>query len=360
VPAGKVLVLLKKNGSRSLPGDQIIVPRPPIRNRRHGIRKVEGEFGDVNGVLEEVYPERTRTSASAHSISSATLSTPIVVPNGKVGIVVKRFGEKLDEGQVWPIRPQSARPAPRVLQPARYNEFPIPSRTSKASRPNAGRSRHRGVATVMAGAQPKSRTAISSNGRRAGRSRTTEPEGFRYIKPLRQAHHPHSASRPSGSRLTAMTPSASRHPTASTSRWKVVDVVNHPGQARLLYVQYGSGGELVPYLDDKVILPYARSFSRLVGSQYSARDFIWATPKLKSSMNLSKLREACEKQGSRCCRPWSRHRPAGPISKNPINEREAPSSRFYLQQQMQVAKSAAPTRHADGDVIPEPEDRRGK
>ena len=32
VPAGKVMVLLKKNGSVSLPGDQIIVPRPPDSN----------------------------------------------------------------------------------------------------------------------------------------------------------------------------------------------------------------------------------------------------------------------------------------------------------------------------------------
>src|SRR3954469_3033625 len=29
VPAGKVLVLLKKNGTRSLAGDQIVVPRAP-------------------------------------------------------------------------------------------------------------------------------------------------------------------------------------------------------------------------------------------------------------------------------------------------------------------------------------------
>src|SRR5690349_15768757 len=33
VPLGKVLVLMKKDGSRSLPGDQVIIPRPPDRNR---------------------------------------------------------------------------------------------------------------------------------------------------------------------------------------------------------------------------------------------------------------------------------------------------------------------------------------
>ena len=58
--------------------------------------------------------------------------------------------------------------------------------------------------------------------------------------------------------------------------WSIV-----PDKLPLAYAQYGEGNELIQCLEDKVILPYARSFSRLVGSQYNARDFISGDTKLK-------------------------------------------------------------------------------
>jgi regulator of protease activity HflC (stomatin/prohibitin superfamily) len=120
--------------------------------------------------------------------------------------------------------------------------------------------------------------------------------------------------------------------------WSII-----PDKLSLLYVQYGSGGELIPYLDDKVILPYARSFSRLVGSQYTARDFISGDTKLKFQHEFeSKLREACEKQGIEVLQALVRDIVPPDDIKNPINEREVAKQQILtLQQQMQVAKSAA-------------------
>src|SRR5436305_12575452 len=60
VRPGEVLVLLKKDGSRSLPGDQIIIPRPPDpKVDQAGFDKWEQQYADCNGILEQVYPEGT-------------------------------------------------------------------------------------------------------------------------------------------------------------------------------------------------------------------------------------------------------------------------------------------------------------
>jgi hypothetical protein len=57
VGPGQVLVLLKKDGSRSLPADQIIIPRPPDRaTDAAGYEAWEKQYGDCNGILEQVYP----------------------------------------------------------------------------------------------------------------------------------------------------------------------------------------------------------------------------------------------------------------------------------------------------------------
>src|SRR5437867_7222614 len=120
--------------------------------------------------------------------------------------------------------------------------------------------------------------------------------------------------------------------------WSVI-----PDKLPLLYVQYGMGGELLPILDERVILPYSRSFCRLVGSQYTARDFISGDTKLKFQKEFEdKLREACEKQGIEVLQALVRDIVPPDEIKNPINEREIAKQQIRsLEQQIQVAKSQA-------------------
>src|SRR5205085_2556960 len=51
VGPNEVLVLLKKDGSRSLEGDQIIIPRPPDRRDTVAYTTWERTYRDVNGIL---------------------------------------------------------------------------------------------------------------------------------------------------------------------------------------------------------------------------------------------------------------------------------------------------------------------
>jgi len=67
VDPNHVLVLLKKNGSKTLPGDNIIIPKPPDTTDPNYAAKYkawEDQYGDCNGILEQVLPEGTYFSFS--------------------------------------------------------------------------------------------------------------------------------------------------------------------------------------------------------------------------------------------------------------------------------------------------------
>jgi regulator of protease activity HflC (stomatin/prohibitin superfamily) len=345
VPAGKVMVLLKKNGSQSLPGDQIIVPRPPDEKAdASGYEKWDAQYGDANGILEQVYPEGTYFGFSPFDYERYVVDAT-VVPNGKVGIVFKKFGDKLDPGQILADPDRNQRGAlARVLQPARYNEFSNPyAYEVKYVDPVQVDPGHRGVVTIMAGALPKNPNQYLVTDGEQGVQTTTEPEGFRYVNPFVKRITPISIT---SQRFEMAGSDAIQFPSSDSFDIKMEGFVEWsviPDKLPLLYVEYGSGGELIPYLDDKVILPYARSFSRLVGSQYSARDFISGDTKLKFQHEFeSKLREACEKQGIEVLQALVRDIVPPDNIKNPINDREVAKQQILsLQEQIQVAKSSA-------------------
>src|SRR5437867_3930203 len=120
--------------------------------------------------------------------------------------------------------------------------------------------------------------------------------------------------------------------------WSVI-----PDKLPLLYVQYGMGGELLPILDEKVILPYARSFCRLVGSQYTARDFITGDTKLKFQQEFERLlREKCKEQGIEVRQALVRDIEPPQAIKDPINDREIAKEQIkQYEQQILVAKTQA-------------------
>src|SRR6185312_5978024 len=103
-------------------------------------------------------------------------------------------------------------------------------------------------------------------------------------------------------------------------------------------VQYGYGGDLVPYLEETVILPYSRSFCRLIGSRFTAREFISGDTKLKFQAEFeAKLREECRGQGIEILQALVRDIVPPNEIKEPINEREIARQQIKtLEQQMIV------------------------
>jgi regulator of protease activity HflC (stomatin/prohibitin superfamily) len=109
----------------------------------------------------------------------------------------------------------------------------------------------------------------------------------------------------------------------------------------LTYAQYGEGTELLNLLQERVILPYSRSFSRLVGSRFTARDFISGETKIEFQKEFeARLRQVCSEQGIVVLQALVRDIIPPDEIKIPINEREIAKQQIRsLEQQIQVARS---------------------
>lgn len=348
VDPSEVLVLLKKHGSKSLPGDEVIIPRAPdpVKNAE-AYQAWAAKYGDCNGIMEQTFPAGTyfKFSPFDYEREIIDVTTSASVPNDKVGIVIKKFGQKLDPGQVLadPSRDQRG-PLPNYVGPGRHDAYANPyAYEIKQIDPVSIDPGHRGVVTLMASRPSKNPNRYLIDEGERGVQPVTEPEGFLYINPFEKRVTPISIR---SHRFEMSGDEAIKFPSSDSFEIKVDGFVEWsiiPNKLPLVYSQYGEGNELIPLLQEKVILPYARSFSRLVGSQYNARDFISGDTKLKFQQEFeNKLREACGKQGIEVLQALVRDIEPPAAIKNPINEREVAKQQvFSLDQQITVAKSQA-------------------
>jgi regulator of protease activity HflC (stomatin/prohibitin superfamily) len=341
----QVLVLLRKDGSRSLPADQVIVPRPPPPGDP-AYAQWEKQYGDCNGILEEVHGTGVYFAFSPWDYERILIDIGNAnVPSDKLGIIIKKFGTPLDPGQVIadPTRDQRG-PLSGTLPPGKYYQYANPyAYEIKLVDPIQVNPGYRGVVTNMAAHPSKHPDEYLVGDAEQGVQQHTEPEGFRYINPFEKRITPVNIR---SQRFEMTGNEAIRFPSSDSFdirmegfvEWSVI-----PGKLPLIYTQYAEGNELLPFLEEKVILPYARSFCRVVGSQYSARDFISGDTKLKFQAEFEvRLRDACEKQGIEILQALVRDIVPPDDIKNPINDREIAKQQIItLEQQIQVAKSQA-------------------
>ncbi len=343
----EVLVLMKKDGHRSLGGDQIIIPRPPDRDKDPAAYDAwEKEYGDCNGILEQVYLPGTYFQFSPFDYEREVIGldkSNAAIPANKLGVVIRKFGAKLDEGQILADESRGQRgPLPRKFSPGKYYEFANPfAYEVKWVDPIQIEPGHRGVVSLMTGKKPANpNDFLVADGER-GVQRETEPEGFVYANPFEKRIRPINIQ----SQRFEMTGDDEIHFPSNDSfdikldgfvEWKI-----DPEKLPLIYVQYAEGGELIEYVETKVILPYARSLCRIVGSQYNARDFISGDTKLKFQQQFeSQLREECAGQGLIISQALVRDIVPPNEIKSLINEREIAKQQIKaLEQQIVVAKS---------------------
>jgi regulator of protease activity HflC (stomatin/prohibitin superfamily) len=356
VDPNHVLVLLKKSGSKTLPGDNIIIPRPPDAGDPDYAAKYkiwQDTYGDCNGILEQVLPEGTYFSFSPFDYEREVISIEesAIVPAGKVGVVIKKFGQKLDsdpQGRITQVLADPARdqrgPLPILLRPGRYNQYANPyAYEIKQVDPIQIDPGYRGVTTIVAGKMPKDPNQYLVEPGEQGVQRLTEPEGFRYINPFQERVRPISTV---SQRFEMNGGDAIHFPSADSFDIQLEGFVEwtiNPEKLPLVYVQYANGGELIPFLEQAVILPYARSFCRLAGSQYDARDFISGDTKLKFQQEFEKeLRSACASQGIEVKQALVRNIIPPDAIKQPINDREIAREQIIkYNEQIKVAQSQA-------------------
>jgi regulator of protease activity HflC (stomatin/prohibitin superfamily) len=340
VDADEVLVLMRKDGGRSLPSDQVIIPDP--NGFPGGAQAWKKQYGDANGILEQVYLTGTYFGFSPFDYERLTFPL-IEVPPGKVGIVIRKFGAPLGSGQVLAGASQRG-PLPGFRQPGKYPEFSNPfAYEVKLVDPISIDPGYRGVVTLMAGKPPAKPNEYLVQPGEQGIQQDTEPEGFRYVNPYERRITPISMK---SQRFEMAGDDAITFPSSDSFditmegfvEWSII-----PEKLPLIYTQYAEGGELVDFLEAKVILPYSRSFSRLVGSRFLAREFISGDTKLRFQREFAeKLTLACRDQGIRVHQALVRDiMPPGAI-KDPINEREVARQQIKtLEERIKVAKSQA-------------------
>jgi regulator of protease activity HflC (stomatin/prohibitin superfamily) len=361
VPQNHVMVLIKKDGSRSLSGDNIIIPRPPDANDPQYVQKFadwQKQYGDCNGILEQVYPEGTYFNFSPidYEREVIDISDTAIVPTNKVGIVIKKFGQRLptdsDTGMCAQVLADPALdqrgPLPGVLQPGRYNQYANPyAYEIKQVDPIQIDPGFRGVVTLMAASKAQTPNQYLVEDGEQGVQRESQPPGILFANPFERRITPISTTSqrfemsddPTNAKFDAITfPSADSFDIRLEAfvEWRI-----DPDKLPLLYVQYGNGGDLIAFVEQKIILPYARSFCRLAGSRYMARDFISGETKLKFQDEFQQeLRDACSRQGVLINQALVRNIIPPDAIKELINEREVAREQILqYQQQIKVADS---------------------
>jgi regulator of protease activity HflC (stomatin/prohibitin superfamily) len=349
VPADHVLILMKKDGTRSLPDQQVVIPRPPDRVKEPArFAEWDKTYGDANGICEQVLPEGTYFGFSPFDYEREVVPIARVgalVPNGKVGVVVKKFGKPLPPGQVLADPDKDQRgPLPQLLYPGRYNEYANPHAYQiKLFDPVIIEPGQEGVVTLMAARPPKDPNQYLVATGEQGTQPDREPPGFRYVNLFEKRVIPvdvrsqkfemvgnESITFPSSDSFTIRM--------QGFVEWRIL-----PEHLPRMYVQYAEGSSLIPYLEEKVILPYARSYCRLVGSQYAARDFITGDTKLKFQQEFERLlRKQCLDQGIEVRQALVRDIEPPQAIKDPINDREiAKEQILQYDQQILVAQTQA-------------------
>ncbi len=339
----EVLVLMRKDGSKSLPGNEYVIPKAPDAKSAE-YAQWDKTYGDCNGVMEQVYLSGVYFGFSPFDYERS-VEKIVQVPGDKVGLVVKKFGQKLDPGQVLadPKRDQRG-PLPIVLQPGKYPEYSNQHAYDVMMvNPVVITPGHRGVRTIMAGrpaTRPNEYLVAESE---QGVQPIAEKEGRLLVNLYQERITPISMQ---SQRFEMTGDDAIRFPSADSFDIKMDGFVEwriKEEMLPLMYVEYAEGGSLIEYLDEKVILPYSRSFCRLVGSQFQARDFISGDTKLKFQKDFeTKLKEACDKQGIEILQALVRDIIPPDDIKNLINEREIAKQQIKtIEQQILVAKSSA-------------------
>lgn len=258
IPSKYVAILTHKEGL-DLPGDQELAADPsykgvqiaPLREGRFFYNPLYWDW--------EIIPQ-------------------IEVPQGKVGVVIRLFGDDLPLDQLLAVKPNEKGIVPGALRPGRYADYSNPYAYKvelfDAVTVPAG---FQGVVTLVSGSPPKKPNQLLVEPGERGTQREPLNPGAYYVNPYE-------------TRISLVDCRTKRLDLASEqdmgfpSRdgfWIRLDgsIQFHliPEQAPRAFVTYNdesNGDEIYEEIIQKIILPNARSFCRLSGSSYSGRQFI--------------------------------------------------------------------------------------
>ncbi|MFM7162732.1 MAG: SPFH domain-containing protein [Planctomycetaceae bacterium] len=291
VPAGHMAVLLRKTGT-DLPPDAEIALDP-----RH------------KGIQPEVLREgRYFFQYNPYDWSWEVLPQ-VVVPNGKMGVRVRLAGDDLPPGELLAKTEAQKGIVPGVLQPGRHYLNPYLYRV-EIHDPVVVPAGFKGVRTNLVGTiptatdywedpqDPHHRLLLVKPGFRGVEQATFDP-GTYYLNPYEVAV---SLVDCRNQRFNLSETRDLGFPSKDgfwVSLDSIVEFRVRPDMAAKVYQLYNeaaNGSQVDEEVMRKVILPAARSFCRLQGSNNSGRDFIQGRTHFQENYQVS-MREACDPLG---------------------------------------------------------------
>lgn len=324
VGTGEMAVLIKKVGKDIANGDEV-APGPEYKGIQKEVLKEGRYFYNPFNWEWEVMPQT-------------------VIPNGKLGILVSRTGDDLEYGEFLARKDASGNLSkgivPEVLRPGRYAINPYLFDVTEEE-PKTVPAGYKGVVTNLAGPFPKQpNNLLVEPGERGVQKETLDP-GTYYVNPFM-------------TRISFVDCRSQRFNLAEGKDmgfpskdgfWVSLDGIIEfrvdPEKAAEVYVIYNeneNGERIDEELVRKIIMPNARSFCRLEGSNNLGREFIQGITRTQFQEDFQKdMHEKCEPQGIEIIQALiTRTRPPEQIA-GPVRDREIAKQqeRKYQQQIIQ-------------------------
>jgi regulator of protease activity HflC (stomatin/prohibitin superfamily) len=220
----------------------------------------------------------------------------IQIHSGKLGLQIRNFGDPLPPGAVVATGNQKGilkevlRPGTYVINPYAYRVVEHDAVTIEAG--------HVGVVTLMSGREPKNPNEFLVEPGERGIQKLTLPPGTEYPNPYEQSIIPIDIR---SHRFDMNKERVIRFPSLDgfdISMEGTIEWYIDPTRVAEVYVKYVDTRPMITCIEEDIILPNARAYSRIEGSKHLARDFIGGITREKFQEEfLGGVKKSCQSQG---------------------------------------------------------------
>lgn len=296
VPAKHIAILVRKTGKDLANGDEV-APSP-----------------EHKGLQKEVLTE------GRHFRNPWTWSWTVVpqieIPQDRLGVRTRLYGDDLPYGEIIATKENQKGIVSEVLQPGRHainawvigtprRRFDNYAEHIEMFEPVVISAGFKGVVTLLSGEMPSDPNRLLSEHGKRGVQPEVLKEGTHYINPYEKRINLVDCR---SQRFDLETGGEMGFP-SKDGFWVTLDGIIEfrvkPEEAPRVFVVYnefrndtGRDARVDEEVINKIILPNARSFCRLRGSDHSGKEFISGETRIKFQEDFQRdLREKCESQG---------------------------------------------------------------
>jgi hypothetical protein len=347
VEAGEVLVLIRRMGA-DLVADKDGRPLPPeLRNQvvlyPELVAALPGPAERFKGIQYEVLPEGRYFRDPF--LWQRLIVPAVIINQDEVGIRIRKYGRPLADGKIVATEPDERGPLADVLLPDRYNINPFAYDVVRVKQVEI-RAGYVGVQTLLHGAPPTDPNVWVVQEGEQGVQPSVLPPGRYYNNPfVRRIDEVDVRSHT----LDLRGEGAIRFPSKDSFEIGLEATVEYAiRQDRAPYVLVAVGDR--NDIEEKLILPYARSLARIEGSKLLAREFISGDTREAFQQSVFEgLRAQCSAQGIEIrATPIRRIEPPAAIA-DPISDRQ------IAEQQIKRYESEIEVARAQADLVEQEE-----